>query len=217
MIGFSLICYFAVQAGLLLETLLDILALQKRSLVDGSLPLSLFNEVVGIGKEFARHSFLHLLKLVTILLEESWHIYIILFRWCNQNMVFHAKVKPDAFTQSGNDGILLYFTGKKDIDVADTVSFDHDSLYDALDFAGLMVAVLLLVDDDGMSILIQLPASLFQCERLAFVKLSELRRPLVLFVEEFLVSKMDTIRYILDSLGAILFQVAEFRPFAYFR
>ena len=98
MIGFSLVRYLAVQAGLLLETLLDILAFPEWSLVDRGLSFALFDEMVSVGKKFTGYFLLHLFEFVAIRLEKPWHIHIVFGCRSNKNMVFETKVKPDTFT-----------------------------------------------------------------------------------------------------------------------
>ena len=139
MIGFSLINNSAMQTSLLLETLLDIFTFMNWSFVDRSKTFSFLHKVIGIGKKFTRYFFLHLLEFIAILLEESWHIYIIFLCWSNKNMVFKAKIKPDTFTQSRNDSILFHLTNKENVDVAYGVSLNRYGLDGSFDFSGLVV------------------------------------------------------------------------------
>ena len=65
-------------------------------------------------------------------------------------MVFQPKVKPDAFTQSWHDCVLVYFASKEDVDVAKRVPFNGDGFYCSLNIATFVIPILLFVDDDGV-------------------------------------------------------------------
>ena len=112
---------------------------------------------------------------------------------------------------------MLNLAGKEDVDVADTVSFDGDCLDNAIDVAGLVVAVLLPLDDDGMVFLVQFPASLLQRERLKLVQFPELRRLLVLLLKELFVAGRDSLCHVLHHLGTEFLEIMEPWKLADFR
>lgn len=211
MIGFSLINNSAMQTSLLLETLLDIFTFMNWSFVDRSKTFSFLHKVIGIGKKFTRYFFLHLLEFIAILLEESWHIYIIFLCWSNKNMVFKAKIKPDTFTQSRNDSILFHLTNKENVDVAYGVSLNRYGLDGSFDFSGLVVTVLLPIDGNSMIIFVQFPSRLFKSKRFCFTNFSAFWRTFIFLAKKLLIAKINTLCNILHGLRAEFCKIVELR------
>lgn len=143
---FPLVRNPAVHPSLLFERLLEIFALIERSFIHGSKSLTLLYIVVSIGKELSGYATLHSFEFLAVLLKEHGHIHIIFWRRCNEDIFLEPEVKPDAFTQSGDDLIHLDTARNEDVDVAHFVSLDCDCFDSALDFTGFMVAILLSVD-----------------------------------------------------------------------
>lgn len=85
-----------------------------------------------------------------------------------------SEVKPNAFTQSGNDFVLLALARKEDINITKGVPFYGDCFDLSFDISAFVVAISLFANKDCMGIFVQFPTRLFKCERLRFFDLAEL-------------------------------------------
>ena len=121
---FTHICYFTMQPCLVKEISLQVPALIKRPFVDWSHAFTFLNKLFCVSKQLFRNFFLDFSHLITILFKEHRYSYIVFGRRSYQHIIFEPEIKPDAFTQSGNDFVFVWqFARKINKDVADRIFF----------------------------------------------------------------------------------------------